>query len=68
VVGAQSDALIAIQQALKNAGLPIFGIAQSRPSLDDVYLAATGKTLLDAELAAASNRDLKAEQKAAMRS
>jgi ABC-type multidrug transport system, ATPase component len=68
VVGAQSDALIAIQQALKNAGLPIFGIAQSRPSLDDVYLAATGKTLLDAELAAASNRDLKAEQKQAMRS
>jgi ABC-2 type transport system ATP-binding protein len=36
--------------------------------LDDVYLAATGKTLLDAELAAASKRDLKAEQKQAMRS
>ncbi len=68
VVGAQSDALVTIQQALKDAGLPTFGIAQSRPSLDDVYLAATGKTLLDAELAAASNRDLKAEQKQAMRS
>ncbi|MEG5137924.1 MULTISPECIES: ABC transporter ATP-binding protein [unclassified Microcoleus] len=68
VVGAQSDALVSIQQALKDAGLPTFGIAQSRPSLDDVYLAATGKTLLDAELAAASNRDLKAEQKQAMRS
>jgi ABC-2 type transport system ATP-binding protein len=53
---------------LKDGGLPTFGIAQSRPSLDDVYLAATGKTLLDAELAAASNRDLKAEQKQAMRS
>jgi len=68
VVTPQSDALVTIQQALKNAGLPTFGIAQSRPSLDDVYLAATGKTLLDAELAAASNRDLKAEQKQAMRS
>lgn len=68
VVAPQSDALLTIQQALQQAGLPIFGIAQSRPSLDDVYLAATGKTLLDAELAAVSNRDLKAEQKAAMRS
>nr|MCU0545908.1 lysozyme [Oscillatoriaceae cyanobacterium Prado104] len=68
VVGSQSDALAGIQQVLKDAGLPTFGIAQSRPSLDDVYLAATGKTLLDAELAAASSRDLKAEQKAAMRS
>ncbi len=68
VVTPQSDALVTIQQALKDAGLPTFGIAQSRPSLDDVYLAATGKTLLDAELAAASNRDLKAEQKQAMRS
>lgn len=43
VVTPQNDALISIQQALNNAGLPIFGIAQSRPSLDDVYLAATGR-------------------------
>ena len=68
VVTPQSDALLSIQQVIRDAGLPTFGIAQSRPSLDDVYLAATGKTLLDSELEASSSRDLKAEQKAAMRS
>jgi ABC-2 type transport system ATP-binding protein len=67
VVATDSDALMTIQKSLQSAGLPIFGIAQSRPSLDDVYLAATGKTLLDAELAAASSRDLKAEKKQSMR-
>jgi ABC-2 type transport system ATP-binding protein len=67
VVKPQSDALITIQQALKDVGLPTFGIAQARPSLDDVYLAATGKTLLDAELAAAGTRDPKAERKRSMR-
>lgn len=67
VVDPHSDALLTIQQALKDAGLPTFGIAQSRPSLDDVYLAATGQTLTDAELAAAGQRDPKAERKEAMR-
>ncbi|MBE9233417.1 ABC transporter ATP-binding protein [Cuspidothrix issatschenkoi LEGE 03284] len=67
VVTPQNDVLITIQQTLNNAGLPIFGIAQSRPSLDDVYLAATGKTLMDAELAAVANRDPKAEKKQNMR-
>lgn len=63
VVKPQSDALMIIQQALKDVSLPTFGIAQSRPSLDDVYLAATGKTLMDAELAQAGKRDPKAERK-----
>ena len=67
VVTPDRDVLITIQQSLRAAELPIFGISQSRPSLDDVYLAATGKTLLDAELSAASNRDLKAEKKQSMR-
>jgi ABC-2 type transport system ATP-binding protein len=67
VVQPHSDALITIQQSLKEAGLPTFGIAQARPSLDDVYLAATGKTLMDAELAAAGSRDPKAEKKQNMR-
>ncbi|MGB3404349.1 MAG: ATP-binding cassette domain-containing protein [Microcoleaceae cyanobacterium] len=67
VVTSQSDALMSIQQSLKEANLPIFGIAQSRPSLDDVYLAATGKTLMDAELAAVGTRDAKAEKKQSMR-
>ncbi|HEY9807870.1 MAG TPA: ATP-binding cassette domain-containing protein [Halomicronema sp.] len=67
VVTSGSDALLTVQQALREANLPIFGIAQSRPSLDDVYLEATGKTLLDAELAAASKRDPKATKKENMR-
>ncbi|MEA5515632.1 ABC transporter ATP-binding protein [Nodularia sp. UHCC 0506] len=67
VVTPQSDALITIQQSLNTVGLPTFGIAQSRPSLDDVYLAATGRTLLDAELAAVSTRDPKVEKKQNMR-
>jgi ABC-2 type transport system ATP-binding protein len=67
VVMPQSEALMTIQQALKAANLPTFGISQSRPSLDDVYLAATGQTILDAELAAAGSRDAKAERKQNMR-
>jgi len=67
VVQPQPDALTTIQKSLQEAGLPIFGIAQSRPSLDDVYLNATGRTLMDAELAAASARDPKAERKQNMR-
>ncbi|AKG23864.1 daunorubicin resistance protein DrrA family ABC transporter ATP-binding protein [Calothrix sp. 336/3] len=67
VVTPQNDALITIQQSLNAVGLPMFGIAQSRPSLDDVYLAATGRTLMDAELAAVNSRDPKAEKKQNMR-
>jgi ABC-2 type transport system ATP-binding protein len=67
VVTPQNDALSAIQQSMNLAGLPTFGIAQSRPSLDDVYLAATGRTLMDAELAAAGTRDPKAERKQNMK-
>ncbi|MBD2097535.1 ATP-binding cassette domain-containing protein [Trichocoleus sp. FACHB-591] len=67
VVASQTEALGTVQQALKEAGLPTFGIAQARPSLDDVYLAATGRTLVDAELAAAGSRDPKAERKQNMR-
>lgn len=67
VITPKEDALITIQQKLQAAGLPTFGISQSRPSLDDVYLAATGRTLNDAELAATGQRDLKAERKQAMK-
>ena len=67
VVQSQSDALLKLQTALKESGIPIFGLAQARPSLDDVYLAATGRTLLDAELAAAGTRDAKQERKQNMR-
>ncbi len=67
VVDKEADALSAVQSALKGAGLPTFGISQSQPSLDDVYLAATGRTLMDAEVAAVGKRDLKKERKQSMR-
>ena len=63
VVEAQADALAAVQTALKSSQLPTFSIAQSQPSLDDVYLSATGRTIMDAEVAAASQRDMKKEMK-----
>lgn len=66
VVTPQSNPLSKIEQSLESAGLPIFSISQSRPSLDDVYLAATGRTLMDAELASAGSRDLKSEKKQQM--
>ena len=67
VVDKDGDALSAVQSALKSAGLPTFGISQSQPSLDDVYLAATGRTLMDAEMAAVGKRDVKKERKQSMR-
>ena len=56
-----------LRQQLDEAAVPVFSLAQSRPSLDDVYLQATGRTLMDAELASVSSRDAKAEKKQAMR-
>jgi len=56
-----------LRRQLAEADLPVFALAQSRPSLDDVYLQATGRTLMDAELAVAGSRDAKAERKQSMR-
>lgn len=56
-----------LRRQLAAADLPVFALSQSRPSLDDVYLQATGRTLMDAELAVAGSRDPKAERKQAMR-
>ncbi|MFN9618870.1 MAG: ATP-binding cassette domain-containing protein [Synechococcaceae cyanobacterium] len=56
-----------LRQQLAEAQLPVFALAQSRPSPDDVYLQATGRTLMDAALAVAGQRDAKAERKQAMR-
>ncbi|MGB0563653.1 MAG: DUF4162 domain-containing protein, partial [Spirulinaceae cyanobacterium] len=67
VVQRESNPLTQIERTLQEMGLPTFSLAQSRPSLDDVYLAATGRTLMDAELAAASSRDLKKEKKQQMK-
>jgi ABC-2 type transport system ATP-binding protein len=51
VVQAGSMALSSVQQTIAQAGLPIFSLAQARPSLDDVFLATTGQTLTDMALA-----------------
>jgi ABC-2 type transport system ATP-binding protein len=56
-----------LRNQLEEAQVPVFALAQSRASLDDVYLQATGRTLMDAELAVAGQRDPKAERKLAMR-
>jgi ABC-2 type transport system ATP-binding protein len=62
------DAVIErLRRQLAEADLPVFALAQSRASLDDVYLQATGRTLQDAELAVAGQRDVKAERKQSMR-
>lgn len=56
-----------LRHSLEGAGLSVFALAQSRPSLDDVYLQATGRTLMDAELAIAGQRDIKQEKRQSMR-
>ncbi|MCP9818705.1 ATP-binding cassette domain-containing protein [Synechococcus sp. Cruz-9H2] len=56
-----------LRRQLSEAELSVFSLSQSRPSLDDVYLQATGRTLMDAELEVVGNRDPKAERKQAMR-
>ena len=56
-----------MRRCLDAEGLSVFALAQSRPSLDDVYLQATGRTLMDAELAVAGQRDVKQERRQSMR-
>jgi ABC-2 type transport system ATP-binding protein len=63
----RSDVIELLRRQLAEADLPVFALAQSRPSLDDVYLQATGRTLMDAELSVAGLRDPKAERKQSMR-
>ena len=67
IVKSGQSSLSQIEQSLASVNLPTFSLAQSRPSLDDVYLAATGKTIMDAEIAASSTRDLKKEKKQQMK-
>ncbi len=51
IVNREAGVQQAIETALSEQGLPLFSYSQSRPSLDDVFLAITGQTILDAELA-----------------
>ncbi len=59
--------LSVLKSQLASADLEVFSLSQSRPSLDDVYLQATGRTLMDAELAVAGQRDPKLERRQLMR-
>ncbi len=56
-----------LREHLSRADFEVFTLSHSRPSLDDVYLQATGRTLMDAELEGAGQRDVKLESKNAMR-
>ena len=63
----ENDAVVdRLRGRLADAEIPVFALAQSRPSLDDVYLQATGRTLMDAELAVAGQRDVKQERRQSM--
>ena len=52
---------------LSKENFEVFALSHSRPSLDDVYLQATGTTLMDAELELVGKRDFKLENKKSMR-
>ena len=67
VADKEKDLLPKVKVELAFSKFEIFSLAQSQPSLDDVYLQATGKTLLDAEISMAGKRDLKKESKQSMR-
>jgi ABC-2 type transport system ATP-binding protein len=56
VINPEPNAQSQIQAVLESHAIPLFSYAQSRPSLDDVFLATTGQTILDAELALAEKR------------
>ncbi len=61
------DVLPRLREHLNEENFEVFALSHSRPSLDDVYLQSTGKTLMDAELELAGKRDLKLEKKQSMR-
>ena len=67
VADKEKDFLSKLKVELAFCKFEIFSLTQSQPSLDDVYLQATGKTLQDAEIMMAGKRDLKKESKQSMR-
>ena len=62
-----NDVISNLSEHLLKEKFEVFALSHSRPSLDDVYLQATGKTLMDAELELAGKRDFKLENKKSMR-
>ncbi len=63
----KDEVIAQLRDQLLQEGFSVFSLSQSKPSLDDVYLQATGRTLQDAELAVAGIRDFKLEKKKSMR-
>ena len=61
------NVLATVRQKLVESKYDVFSLSHSRPTLDDVYLQATGRSLMDAELELAGKRDLKLESKQSMR-
>ena len=62
-----NDVISNLSGHLSKENFEVFALSHSRPSLDDVYLQATGKTLMDAELELSGKRDFKLENKNSMR-
>jgi len=62
-----NDVISNLSSHLSEENFEVFALSHSRPSLDDVYLQATGKTLMDAELELSGKRDFKLENKKSMR-
>ena len=62
-----NDVISSLSDHLLKENFEVFALSHSRPSLDDVYLQATGQTLMDAELELAGKRDFKLENKKSMR-
>jgi len=62
-----NDVISNLSSHLSEKNFEVFALSHSRPSLDDVYLQATGKTLMDAELELSGKRDFKLENKKSMR-
>ena len=62
-----NDVISKLPSHLSKENFEVFALSHSRPSLDDVYLQATGKTLMDAELELAGKRDFNLEKKKSMR-
>jgi ABC-2 type transport system ATP-binding protein len=53
VITPDPEAISKVQHVCDRQGISIFSLTQSRPSLDDVFLAATGQTIQDIEIAQA---------------
>jgi ABC-2 type transport system ATP-binding protein len=51
VITPNPNAVGEIQASLNAANIPVFSLSQSKPSLDDVFLSATGQTIQDVETA-----------------